>query len=260
MTPYGRNSRQMWHNDNSHLIPMPSVGSSFPTQSKVLIFYVKRGRGRGGGFRGRGRGGRGGRGQSFGQYQAFHYRSKNPRQQAPVEHYFKTDMLDDPWKDCTPVQVPNKSSDLFLIKIFTYMIFMSYKTMDMIQVSEVTKQQAQNTRHRYRLFARLNQDVDRDGMDEREDDVIGPDGKRIKLEGETKEPKEIAENPDEIQIEDSSDEEIQDTKKPKKEEENEKEEEEEEEDAYDPYMDPNLDDLDDAEIQDARQMEAPYSY
>ena len=130
-----------------------------------------------------------------------------------------------------------------------------------IQVSEVTKQQAQNTRHRYRLFARLNQDVDRDGMDEREDDVIGPDGKRIKIEGETKEPKEAAENPDEIQIEDSSDEENQDTKKPKKEEEKkEKEEEEEEEDAYDPYMDPNLDDLDDAEIQDARQMEAPYSY
>merc|ERR1711990_815903 len=185
-------------------------------------------RGRGGGFRGRGRGGRGGRGQPrFGQYQAFHYRSKNPRQQAPVEHYFKTDMLDDPWKDCTPVQV-----------------------------SEVTKQQVQNTRHRYRLFARLNQDVDRDGMDEREDDVIGPDGKRIKIEGEAKEPKEPAENPDEIQIEDSSDEENQDTKKPKKEEEKkEKEEEEEEEDAYDPYMDPNLDGLDDAEIQDARQME-----
>ena len=81
------NRDQGWHNDRSHLIPYNDRGG----------FRGNRGRGDRGGFRGgrgRGRGDRGrgrGRGQNyqFGRYEAFHYRSKGPKQQAPVEHYFK---------------------------------------------------------------------------------------------------------------------------------------------------------------------------
>merc|ERR1711970_586648 len=81
------NRDQGWHNDRSHLIPYNDRGG--PSRGH-------RGRGDRGGYRGRGRGrgdrGRGrGRGQNyqFGRYEAFHYRSKGPKQQAPVEHYFK---------------------------------------------------------------------------------------------------------------------------------------------------------------------------
>ena len=128
-------------------------------------------------------------------------------------------------------------------------------------MSEVTKQQAQNTRHRYRLFARLDQaGEDRDGLDD-VDDVLGPDGKRIKVENETPiRTENTAENPDEIQIDDSSDEETDVKPKKEKKSEEKDEEQEDEPEQYDPYMDPNLDDIDDVEIQEARQMGAPDSY
>ena len=143
------NRDQGWHNDRSHLIPYNDRGG----------FRGNRGRGDRGGFRGgrgRGRGGDRGRGRGrgqnyqFGRYEAFHYRSKGPKQQAPVEHYFKVrckniavslplniknTMLEDPWAECTPVPV-----------------------------SEVAKKVQVSTRHRYRLFQRLDQTEDNDGL------------------------------------------------------------------------------------------------
>ena len=123
----------------------------------------------------------------------------------------------------------------------------------------MTKQQAQNTRHRYRLFARLEQS-DEPGIDGDEPEIVGPDGKRIKVEQESQ-PNNDAENPDEIQIDDSSEEEADVKPAKKKEEKNETEkEEEEEDDPYDSFTDQNLEDFDDAEIQEARQRAAPDSY
>ena len=66
---------------------------------------------------------------------------KGRRQQCPVENYFKSTMLEDPWSACTAVQV-----------------------------TEVAKQQASSTRHRFRLFTRLEQKEDKDGME----DLDGP--------------------------------------------------------------------------------------
>lgn len=214
------NRDQGWHNDKSHLIPYNDRGG----------FRGNRGRGDRGGFRGgrgRGRGdgrgrGRGrGRGQNhqYGRYEAFHYRSKGPKQQAPVEHYFKNTMLEDPWAECTPVPV-----------------------------SEVSKKVQVSTRHRYRLFTRLDQTEDNDGLEE-------PVDKKIKIEREDgEEPEGDVENPDEIEIGSSDEDE---DKKPKKKEEGvpEDEEEGEEEDnweAYDPKHDPNLEDFDPGEIQERR--------
>ena len=88
-----------WNNDKSHLIPYNDRGGYRGGYRGGR--GGDRGRGfRGGGGRGRGRGGgdrgRGGRGRGqnyqFGRYEAFHYRSKGPKQQAPVEHYFKVDI------------------------------------------------------------------------------------------------------------------------------------------------------------------------
>ena len=128
------------------------------------------------------------------------------------------------------------------------------------KVSEVTKLQAQNTRHRYRLFARLEQSDDpyEDSGDVKFDpEEYGPDGKRIKLENENRLEKD-SENPDEIEIDDSDEDEPKPDIKPKPENKDEPEEEEEEE--YDPCMDPNLDDLDPAEYQDARRDMNPEGY
>merc|ERR1711962_1516975 len=137
-------------NDKSHLIPYNDRGGPYRGH---------RGRGDRGGFRGgrgRGRGGDRGRGQNyqFGRYEAFHYRSKGPKQQAPVEHYFKNTMLEDPWAECTPVPV-----------------------------SEVAKKVQVSTRHRYRLFQRLDQTEEKDVLLDDEEPV----DKKIKIENEERE-------------------------------------------------------------------------
>lgn len=81
------NRDQGWHNDRSHLIPYNDRGGFRGNRGRADRGGFRGGRGRGRGDRGRGRG----RGQNyqFGRYEAFHYRSKGPKQQAPVEHYFK---------------------------------------------------------------------------------------------------------------------------------------------------------------------------
>lgn len=204
---------QVW-GDNTHLEPDYS--------------YMSQGRGRG-----RGSGNNRAR---YGTYQQFHYRQSKPRLQAPVESYFKPDMLEDPWKDCTP-----------------------------IQVSEVVKTQAASSFHKNRLYLKINQfeGGERDGLDDIENKTAteteeAPDGKKIKVESTVPDwCTRVDNNPEEIAL-DSSDDDDGESKEPKpkkaKKEETEEDGQPEEElnDWQDASLDPQLIDLDPYEVQEAR--------